>query len=647
MDCCCCCCRRQVLWECRGQQQSSSWILISPPSFTRRRSISSHTLQRSSSLLSSSALTICTDFQTRISVRQSRRRRKKQHCGGDGAAAAVRKSLGPYSDYSNSNNSSRNVPDTSESLELKERQQQQEEGGGAGAGLPQLLLQERRSGIVVSRYRVDKQSGSWCKESSESIDSSSSVAGEFFMQEEEEDHAQDLGLPFQVPQNLRNFFLPSGFPDSVSDDYMPYMLWQFPTNVTGWICSTLVTSSLLKAVGIGGDGSSAAAAAAAIKWVSKDGLGTVGRLFIGGRFGSLFDEDPKQWRMYADFIGSAGSIFELATPLAPGAFLLLASLGNLTKATAKGLKDPSFRVIQNHFAVSENVGDVAAKEEVWGVAGQLVGLAFGVLLLRTPGVSTSYWELVATWACIRSLHLWLRYQTLGVLCFSTINYKRAVILIEAHLSGIPLPGWEECNLAEQLLVPRFFLKPQIRVGRSLEELFGPSPSKLKVEELLSLYQLEKHVLVLHPNPLHGLEARILLKEGASNMTLLRGLYQACWLLQQKPQSSGDSTASLHLGAAGNGNSRCDMKDQQEQLRRSVEVLQQDFNVFVQGMQEQGWEMPLEELLFTVNPEKFTNFSAQDFLKASYSISPRNIDKRNIGISKFFKPTRHKEKAPRN
>jgi hypothetical protein len=52
-------------------------------------------------------------------VRRSRRRRKKQHCGGDGAAAApppVRKSLGPYSDYSNSNNSSRNVPDTSESL---------------------------------------------------------------------------------------------------------------------------------------------------------------------------------------------------------------------------------------------------------------------------------------------------------------------------------------------------------------------------------------------------------------------------------------------------------------------------------------------------------------------------------------------------
>jgi len=31
------------------------------------------------------------------------------------------------------------------------------------------------------------------------------------------------------------------------------------------------------------------------------------------------------------------------------------------QAVARGLKDPSFRVIQNHFAISGNVGEVAAK----------------------------------------------------------------------------------------------------------------------------------------------------------------------------------------------------------------------------------------------------------------------------------------------
>lgn len=185
-----------------------------------------------------------------------------------------------------------------------------------------------------------------------------------------------------LPKIVKDFVLPAGFPDSVSDDYLEYILLQFPTNVTGWICHTLVTSSLLKAVGVGSfSGTTAAASAAAIRWVSKDGIGALGRLFIGGRFGNLFDDDPKQWRLYADFIGSTGSIFDLSTQLYPAYFLPLASLGNFAKAIGRGLRDPSFRVIQNHFAISGNLGEVSAKEEVWEVAAELVGLSLGILAL--------------------------------------------------------------------------------------------------------------------------------------------------------------------------------------------------------------------------------------------------------------------------
>ncbi|KAI3810990.1 hypothetical protein L1987_20704 [Smallanthus sonchifolius] len=183
-----------------------------------------------------------------------------------------------------------------------------------------------------------------------------------------------------------------GYVGSVSDDYLEYMLLQLPTNVTAWICHTLVTSSLLKAVGLDySSGTTAAASAAAIRWVSKDGIGAVGRFFIGGRFGNLFDDDPKQWRMYADFIGSAGSY----------KFFKVGLLGLLDQAVARGLKDPSFRVIQNHFVISGNLGDVAAKrcedggkgwsgwkkrkavieEEVWEVSAQLIGLGLGILVL--------------------------------------------------------------------------------------------------------------------------------------------------------------------------------------------------------------------------------------------------------------------------
>lgn len=49
----------------------------------------------------------------------------------------------------------------------------------------------------------------------------------------------------------------------------------------GWLSISLVTSSLLKAVGLGGSATGAAAAGAAIKWITKDGAGSIGRLVVG------------------------------------------------------------------------------------------------------------------------------------------------------------------------------------------------------------------------------------------------------------------------------------------------------------------------------------------------------------------------------
>ncbi|KAG8647746.1 protein root UVB sensitive 5 isoform X2 [Manihot esculenta] len=313
----------------------------------------------------------------------------------------------------------------------------------------------------------------------------------------QESNSLDTKLSW-VPYSIKGFVLPEGFPGSVSDDYLQYMLLQFPTNVTGWICHTLVTSSLLKAVGIGSfTGATAAASAAAIRWVSKDGIGALGRLFIGGRFGNLFDDDPKQWRMYADFIGSAGSIFDLITQVYPAYFLPLASLGNLTKAVARGLKDPSFRVIQYHFAISGNLGEVAAKEEVWEVGAQLFGLALGILMLETPGLVKSFPALALTWMSMRLLHLWLRYLSLSVLQFDTINLKRARLLVKSHISHSAVLGCVECNREENILLWETFIKPRITFGVPLEEMVGSERSVAKVKTLLKLYAKEKYLLTVN------------------------------------------------------------------------------------------------------------------------------------------------------
>ncbi|XP_057832522.2 protein root UVB sensitive 5 isoform X2 [Cryptomeria japonica] len=369
----------------------------------------------------------------------------------------------------------------------------------------------------------------------------------------------------RLPSIIKEFILPAGYPGSVSDDYLEYMLWQFPTNVTAWICKTLVTSSLLKALGIGSwtgstaAASTAAALSAAIKWVSKDGLGAIGRLVIGGRFGGLFDDDPKQWRMYADFVGSAGSIFELATPLVPGYFLPLASIGNLTK------------------------------EEVWEVAGELVGLAIGVTIIATPGLLNTYPKLALTWAILRLLHLVLRYQSLSVLRFSSINLKRARLLVESHVSGSPVPDFTSCNQQENILIFKELLEPRIHFGCPLEMLIGRNIPGNKLEALLDLYKNEKYILTVTTNPFHRQEARVAFKAGATTTTVLRSIWQTYWLclhgglFKRKDLPTGSFLSSEDVLMKDSNNLiHC--------LAESLLKLNETFDDFLFQLENTGWNV---------------------------------------------------------
>ncbi|KAM6550653.1 hypothetical protein CsatB_000461 [Cannabis sativa] len=428
-------------------------------------------------------------------------------------------------------------------------------GGGRG-GVEEVILVERYGNGTAKRFVVD-----------DDLQFRTLLEEHKPISKKSQDSQFSNSVLFWVPDVVKDFILPAGFPGSVSNDYLQYMLLQFPTNVTGWICHALVTSSLLKAVGVGSfSGSAAAASAAAIRWVSKDGIGAVGRLLIGGRFGNIFDDDPKQWRLYADFIGSAGSIFDLMTPLYPAYFLPLASLGNLTKAVARGLRDPSFRVIQNHFAISGNLGEVAAKEEVWEVAAQLIGLGLGILFLDTPGLVKAYPVLALTWFGVRLLHLWLRYLSLSVLQFDSINLKRARILVKSHVLHSTVPGYVDCNREENILVWQRFMKPQIVFGVPLEELMGGERSLTMLKSLLKLYENEKYILVVNKQE-SDFEVFVTFKVGATNISVLRSVWQAYWLHEN--WNSLDNTL--------------------EQLERSLSMLEKSFGDFIQQLNQTGWD----------------------------------------------------------
>lgn len=352
-------------------------------------------------------------------------------------------------------------------------------------------------------------------------------------------------------------------PPTVTEDWVPYQLWTLPCHAAGWVYSGLATAALLKGVGVSAAPATATVAlSAAVKWVSKDGLGAVGRLVVGGRLGDAFDDDPRMWRLYAEAFAVAGSACEVATAAAPEQFLLLASAASLGKAVGKGLKAPSSRVILTHFASRDlNVGAVSAKEEVWEVLGQLVGLALSVGVLRWVEATATgaaaderFARLVALWAAAAAAHVGLRYVALGTLRFRTLNRRRAAAAARSFVDSATVPSAGELCAGEVPLVPARLTRPRAALGVTLSEVLGalPAGGTAPAADLLELYAGERYVLTWAGDG----GARVALSEDCAPEDVLRALHQAAVLDASRGRAAPATTDELatSLAAAREGSS---------------------------------------------------------------------------------------------
>lgn len=412
----------------------------------------------------------------------------------------------------------------------------------------------------------------------------------------------------------RSFFLPRGWPDSVTEDYLSYQLYTVPAHITGSLSHSLATSSMITALAVGSGPAATVGIAAAIKWITKDGLGAVGRLAAGGRLSSYFDEDPKRWRMIAELITTAGLALEIATQIWPANFVVLAGAGTLAKATAKGIGRPCFRVVQTHFAATNNVGDVAAKEEVWEVCAQLVGLAASVGALGALEAADAQAAVVPLWVGVHAIHVGLRYYSLAQLHLPWPNAKRAGLLVTAHVGGGAVPGVAEANRREPMLPGPGTARPAVKLGCSVdaalawlplpgggdESSSGSSSGSSRsngssssdsgssatlhhssgggsngLGRLLELYATERYALVWR-----GGVARVLLWQDAGPLDLLRATWQAAWLDAHAPRAGAAAGASASMAA----------------LEKSLAEMQRRFPDFEERAEAAGWHLERTVLL---------------------------------------------------
>lgn len=76
---------------------------------------------------------------------------------------------------------------------------------------------------------------------------------------------------FKIANNNHNefqsVFLPQGYPESVSDDYIEYQLWDSIQAFASSITNTLATHAVLKGVGVGD--ATATPLAATVTWLLR------------------------------------------------------------------------------------------------------------------------------------------------------------------------------------------------------------------------------------------------------------------------------------------------------------------------------------------------------------------------------------------
>ncbi|ETE66462.1 hypothetical protein L345_07770, partial [Ophiophagus hannah] len=227
-----------------------------------------------------------------------------------------------------------------------------------------------------------------------------------------------------------SIFLPQGYPESVSMDYLAYQFWDtiqaFASSITG----TLATQAVLKGVGVGDETSTVAAAT--VTWILKGGP----RLNFSR---SKLDCDAKQWRvtfsippfrLFADVLNDVAIFMEIC---------IVGVAGGATRAA-----------LTMHQARRDNMADVSAKDGSQETLVNLAGLLFSLFLI--PIVVDNLLLTYALYALFTILHLYANYQAVRAVCMETVNRARLHLVLQHYLKWGEVPGPAVINPQEPLLL---------------------------------------------------------------------------------------------------------------------------------------------------------------------------------------------------
>ncbi|XP_045473543.1 RUS family member 1 [Harmonia axyridis] len=228
-----------------------------------------------------------------------------------------------------------------------------------------------------------------------------------------------------------NFFkeilLPHGYPDSVSNDYFEYQVWDTLQAFCSTITGSFTTRAILKGVGVGD--AKASALSATITWIMKDGSGMIGRIFFAWWKGSMLDCDCKKWRLFADILNNFAMAIELGIPYYSHKSMEILCLTSIMKSIV-GIAGGATRAsITYHQAKQGNMAEISAKDGTQETVVNLIASLTSLYLLSKI-LNPMYEVLFIFFLMI--LHLYFNYKAVTCLTFDTLNDSRMTLVLKEY-----------------------------------------------------------------------------------------------------------------------------------------------------------------------------------------------------------------------
>mmetsp|Transcript_4974 Transcript_4974/g.11051 ORF Transcript_4974/g.11051 Transcript_4974/m.11051 type:complete len:515 (-) Transcript_4974:2563-4107(-) len=265
-----------------------------------------------------------------------------------------------------------------------------------------------------------------------------------------QNHGDILRSPLNV---MKKLFLPLGYPNSVSDTYLPYQLYDGLQGLCSYWRGVVSAKAVFEAAGVGN--SEATALSAALSWALRDGTGMIGGLVYSYVASSYFDSHAKEFRLLlADVINDIALTLDMIAPyFGPEASIWVLGLSTIGKTICGITAGATKGHITQHFATDGgNVADLTAKESTQETLVSLLGMMGGVWvakILDKHGQNDPFFWTWLLFGILTAIHVWANYKAVTLLKLTTLNPERTRELFRKSIDVMAnqVQGRQKANVA--------------------------------------------------------------------------------------------------------------------------------------------------------------------------------------------------------